>query len=424
MSHLSRGNASRVSMFLLIAFTYFSPLMTYAEAASRSTPSRPLRILVLGDSVIWGQGLSDQNKFTVKLANWLCEQRTGGKCVNSQAVQLHVEAHSGAVISRPRTTREREAEEQFTRSVWPSKYAGEVNNGYPTLWGQVELAKRYYQSHSIPLDEVDIVLINGGINDLNATNLLLPSPIGGDIKQPAREYCQEEMKSFSVQVADSFPNARIIVPGYFPLVSECTPPDILLTTLREWLFEKKWKQKIVVKLLQEDLSQSSGGQKPCEPTRTVKRLAERSSEFVTACNNGFREAVKYVNGQGQPLQVTAANGEKPPAEASARAIFVPIPYKDENAYGAPNTFLWKLGRKDPSLQLNCAADNLITRLVVNDEMQRDRACMCTHAGKPKDVICFRAGTFHPNKEGANLYFESIRKKLEGIVSFVGWRANP
>src|SRR5688500_464062 len=52
----------------------------------------PLRMLVLGDSIMWGQGLREEEKFSSRVKCWLQEK-------TNREVKVHVEAHSGAVIS-------------------------------------------------------------------------------------------------------------------------------------------------------------------------------------------------------------------------------------------------------------------------------------------------------------------------------------
>src|SRR5688572_18987503 len=55
--------------------------------------NRPIEVLAIGDSVVWGQGLKDANKFSVLVKTWL-ESRVAGRIVN-----LHyADAHSGATI--------------------------------------------------------------------------------------------------------------------------------------------------------------------------------------------------------------------------------------------------------------------------------------------------------------------------------------
>lgn len=419
-----RSFAVALTLILGIFAAQHAFTKTRAAAAARQTAPavtrRPLRMLALGDSVMWGQGLLDKNKFTYKLRDWLCARRGDVGC---QGVQLHVEAHSGAVISEPDGGREREAERRFTRDTSPVRYAGEVNNAYPTVWGQLELAQRHYRNNSIPAGEVDLVLVNGCINDINASRLLVNRLFGGDVKKLAREYCREEMKRFLPKVADAFPNARVVVPGYFPLVSESTPPFILFETLREWLFGgREAKAKEFVEFYAE-WAGPTGAAAPgvAKTTLTMKRLAERSREFVEESNEALKDAVKHLN-EKRPLPAVKADSGVPPPDASTRALFVAVPFGPDNAYAAHNTYLWRLGRKNPTLILKCADDNFITRFVVNDEMQAERPCSCDQAGRRNDPVCFRAGAFHPNREGANAYYEAIRQRLEKIVGFAGWAA--
>jgi len=404
------------------AFPKAHPVPT-ARQTTRAATKRPLRMLALGDSVMWGQGLIEKNKFSYKLRDWLCAQRGTTECQNNQYVQLHVEAHSGAIVSKPKKKREEETEGRFIRTVTPLRYAGEVNNGYPTLWGQLNLARRHYQNSSVPPGEVDLILVNGCINDINATKLLVHRLIGGNVRKLAKRYCYDEMKRFLPEVADAFPNARIVVPGYFPLISESTPPHILIGTVKEWIFGGKETDAELAEAFQEDWSTEPGGNADAaKTTRIMKGLAARSREFVHESNNALEAAVKHLNDH-RPLSPSSnTSSAAQPPEASARGLFVSIPFGDENAYAAPNTFLWKLGRKNPTLVLECADDNFVTRFVVNDEMQRERPCMCDQAGRKNDPVCFRAGAFHPNREGADAYFNAIRQKLENIISFTGWTA--
>src|SRR5689334_15298077 len=55
-------------------------------------PNRPLQFLVLGDSVNWGQGLNDDQKFYALVQQWLKQQLLG------RDVNVTVMAHSGATV--------------------------------------------------------------------------------------------------------------------------------------------------------------------------------------------------------------------------------------------------------------------------------------------------------------------------------------
>lgn len=413
-----RPHPKSSTLLLLILFILAPQSLPKAvpapAARQHATARRPLRMLALGDSVMWGQGLLDRNKFTYRLRDWLCAQRGGTNCADGGDVQLHVEAHSGAVVSRPGNRFERKQEEEFTRAVAPLKFAGEVNHGYPTLWGQLELARRHYQQQSVPLSEVDLVLVNGGINDMGASRLLVNRLVGGDVRRMAKQYCGDEMKRFLLEVADAFPNARVVVPGYFPLVSESTPPFILFETIKEWLFGGERAEARLFRAFQEDWAAAAG---PARTTRTMRQLAERSREFVTASNEALADAVAHLN-RRRPLPTSAAGAAAP--AAAARGFFAAVPFGPDNTYAAPRTFLWRLGRKSPTLALQCADDNFITRFVVDDEVQAERPCMCRQAGRRDDPVCFRAGAFHPNREGAAAYFEAIRQQLAPVAASAGW----
>lgn len=405
----------------VVAQHAFSNTFVALAANQSSVARRPLRILVLGDSVMWGQGLRDENKFTYMLRKWLCEQRNNGSCQNNEDVQLHVEAHSGAVIAEEKS--KLEEEERFTRSLAPVRYYGEVNYPHPTLWGQVELARRYYTDNSIPLGEVDLILLNGGINDMNATRVLVYKILGGDLKEQADKFCRDEMERLLGRVADTFPNARIVVPSYFPFVSTKTDPNIIIKTIKDLLPSSKGEKGFVEKLIDRILDDRSGevsGSREPKTSRTLRKLSERSKEWVKVSNNALEEAIIRFNSKRSPLPLVRKGAEAPTPKASLRAHFVSVPFDDENAYLAPKSFLWHLTGKDPKLELKCVDKNLLSNLVTEDPLQEGRPCMCDHAGKRNDISCIRAGTFHPNTKGAEAYFQAIKEKLEIIMGFTGW----
>src|SRR5438477_2640493 len=94
-----------------------------AQTAQSSTPrkiDRPLNLLVLGDSISWGQGLRDEHKASFLVKSWL-EQQTG------REVRQTMQAHSGAVIGpseSPADTAARDAALALD---------GELSRAYPTI---------------------------------------------------------------------------------------------------------------------------------------------------------------------------------------------------------------------------------------------------------------------------------------------------
>jgi lysophospholipase L1-like esterase len=380
-------------------------------------------MLVLGDSVTWGQGLADEHKFTYLVREWICANRNDGKCPDQMDVQIHVEAHSGALIARPDVKHQKD-EDRFTRSVAPVRYPGEVNSEYPTIWGQVELARRHYADDSIPLDEVDLILLNGGINDMGAPRILAPKVLGfiaGNINDFAKKYCEDDMKLLLNRVAETFPKARIVVPGYFPLVSLATPENLLTETIGYLFLGKKEKMNNQEEIEAVSLKPPSEATTAHKPSKSLVHMANRSRDWAVASNRALARAVKSFNNSHPGLPVSANKSRL--SGASARAIFVPVLFADENAYAAPSAFLWRLVHKSPETVLECAEATRLNNLIANDELQTKRGCLCEQAGKKNDVYCLRAGAFHPNVQGADLYFRSIIRELQRIPPATGWVPN-
>ncbi len=80
----------------LLSLFFQSASITSITRANREplATKRPFRMLVLGDSVMWGQGLLDDHKFSYRVREWICQQRNNGRCPDQNDVQIHVEAHS------------------------------------------------------------------------------------------------------------------------------------------------------------------------------------------------------------------------------------------------------------------------------------------------------------------------------------------
>ena len=70
-----------------------------AECPGDVKPSAedPMQMLVLGDSIMWGQGLKPEQKFSWRVKCWL-QEKTG------REVQTRIEAHSGALLAGASST--------------------------------------------------------------------------------------------------------------------------------------------------------------------------------------------------------------------------------------------------------------------------------------------------------------------------------
>jgi hypothetical protein len=132
-------------------------------------------------------------------------------------------AHSGAIIG---------SNNNRTQPAIQGDFGGEVNDPYPTIREQVLAGVR----NGATSDEtVDLVLLDGGINDVGVANILNPkSEIDQPLDQRIDLACHRYMKELLKLTAEKYPRAKIIVTGYYQIISEDTFTDLeelVVTTL-------------------------------------------------------------------------------------------------------------------------------------------------------------------------------------------------
>jgi lysophospholipase L1-like esterase len=156
------------------------------------------RVVSLGDSVPWGQGLLEAEKYDALVADALGPKVPGG-------VTLQRLAHSGAVIG--------------AHPVSGNAANGEVPVPRPTIIEQCD-------SFANSPDTVDLVLLNGGINDIGVATILNPfalvPPLGSKIKIA----CHDGMLILLSKVSAKFtkPTCKILVTGYYTIISDQSDP--------------------------------------------------------------------------------------------------------------------------------------------------------------------------------------------------------
>src|SRR5882724_10507856 len=134
-------------------------------------------LLVIGDSVLWGQGLIDAHKSASLLAGHL-------------HAEMKMIAHSGANIG---------IRDPHENLVLP----GEVPCSCPSIQEQI-------QSFTGDTAHVGWVLMNGGINDVDVRRILSPLHPQFDLDRNTRKYCGQDMFALLQQVMDKFPQARVM----------------------------------------------------------------------------------------------------------------------------------------------------------------------------------------------------------------------
>lgn len=158
-------------------------------------------LVVLGDSVTWGQGLLDQHKFATLVANGLTPVFPG--------IQPVILAHSGAVIGR-------------AAACATKTFPGEVPESCPSILQQI--AAYTGDSQTVP-----VVLLDGGINDIDIRTILNPFTDPNDLSSDIQQYCYQDMEFLLTQVKARFSNAntKIVVTSYFPILSSESQWDLL-----------------------------------------------------------------------------------------------------------------------------------------------------------------------------------------------------
>jgi beta-glucosidase/6-phospho-beta-glucosidase/beta-galactosidase len=160
-----------------------------------------LRVVVLGDSVAWGQGLRDHEKFS-KLVEQAIAARNGG--IHTYTTML---AHSGAVIG-------------VNDNTELAPLDGEVPTSYPTVLQQV-------QNYVGAAEAVDLVLITAGICDLNFRTVVNPVNTPKTLAPSITQYCYRDLRTLLERTAARFPNATIVATSYFPMISEESDTNLL-----------------------------------------------------------------------------------------------------------------------------------------------------------------------------------------------------
>ncbi len=225
-------------------------------------------------------------------------------------------AHSGAVISA----------QALDGSAC---FTGEVPDDAPSItaqaWWAAGAAPLSWPDASgppsVPARDIDLVLVDGGINDVGVSNILFPPPIGPDpaaLSSETARCCGDRMRGLLMDVARLFPNARVVVGGYYPIVTaESDPHQIpeLITVLG----------LATAGLGAGALLLGFGGEAVLHP-----KMIARSKQFYDQSTAAIRGAIAQVN-QGFRKDFRFAD-----------PMFGP-----RNAFAAPDSWLWPAFAPDP-----------------------------------------------------------------------------
>jgi lysophospholipase L1-like esterase len=349
------------------------------SGAQQKSAARALNLLVLGDSIVWGQGLRSENKSRHHIKVWLA-RHTGSTVIE------RVEAHSGAVIEAGGPDENR------------VPLDGEVNVAVPSLIHQLERALRYYADGS----EVDLVLLSGCANDVGARNVLNAAKTPEEIRLLTEAKCGPLMETFLRRVTYSFPRAYVIVTSYYQFISEKTRNDIFMRGLT-----KKYYRAIpgAADLTQKEL---------------FRRMIANSDQWHRSSNQSLSEAVQRVNAE---LAGTKSQG---------RVGFARVELLPEHSFRARKTELWDF-ESSPLRKLLVILSFGRVLLRPNDEVRKRRAASCKEYWKarPGDTpsqknerkneerLCRYASLGHPNRQGALAYTKAVEEQLKTLLPLLG-----
>jgi lysophospholipase L1-like esterase len=386
-------NRSPLFFLGLIVFVLFTASTAFADCPTLEKPASgaPLQMLVIGDSIMWGQGLREEEKFSERVKCWL-EEKT------SREVRVHREAHSGAVISN------------VSLPPLPFKTRnGEVNLDTPSINEQLDQAIQFYREDK---SSPSLILMNGCINDVGVKNLLTAFTPLEDVRTRVRKSCDHDMHSLLQRVRKSFPASYVLVTGYYPIVSPLTADNAF------------------IRLLVKSLNNRNKEAPRLSDKEIRARLIAISSEWYKTSTASLSEAVAKTNADG---------GADP-----AKVIFVEIQFGPEHVFAAPDTLLWNFIFGSTNLSGFRKVIVVITfgtaAYKANDHVRDSRIKSCEETfKKPKGVkeekdqkerredlflICRYASLGHPNQMGALIYTEAIKGQLQFLLDRAGWKVDP
>ena len=431
LAHLGAGAMGAALVGLGGASTSFAGVVSRSSTTgARAQGMRPIYMVALGDSVMWGQGLSDSQKFQAKVASWI--QTTHP---DRRAVQRWNFAHSGATLgglkglgtpNRAHVTGQLTAAVLGKSAVTPlgpefadvpdfqpagklsslakdlappapgrpfepfagDALGGEIPRSYPSLWRQLDIALETLRTGRDPRNpkgnvtpaidpaDVDLVLLNGGANDVDFMATICN--FDRDAQQTydhTRAVVESRIRAYLPEVLKTFPRATFVMPTYYQGISaESTPAG--LTPLVLLILKAVADANFAAAVVGAQLAASQ-----------IPGLIARNDAMERAIADSYRAAA---------------------ASAPDRVHVVSPGFAPANAYGARQSFLFHLEETDPAEPARRRECNALLEKWIGNVFGGQRNDLID---TPVWALCNDASLFHPNAAGANHYFVKIRDTL-------------
>jgi lysophospholipase L1-like esterase len=361
-------------------------VLVSAAAAGRSVFAAPssdvaetFDFLVVGDSLVWGQGLNEKDKFYYLVKNWLREEIFKG----NRKINLQVKAHSGARIRLHDYEREalKNAGNDGAKFYYP-----EINVSFQSIKTQIDVARKSYRNPAA----VNLIMVSGGVADITVAEILNPFRSNKLLREDITKYCYEAMSELLEYAAKTFPNALIAVLGYYPIITSHTPMKKIVNDILEIYNSPGWLKPLINTRLKRQFFRIYR-----------KKMIIRSRVWHQGSTDELKRAVKKTN---------IRSGKQ-------RAIFIESPFGEENGYGAKNTLLWKVGKEGRG------ADALYAERKIECRETLDRLRKKTQL-KLRTRVCELASIGHPNVEGSKAFAEAIQNSLKQFLLIEKQAAEP
>jgi hypothetical protein len=322
---------------------------------------KPFTLLALGDSVMWGQGLYNHEKIPALVA---AEIQRVNPTLNIETRML---AHSGAIIGEPDDLRE--------TPPLAGAFGGEVPIKHPTVFEQVYAALGGWERDHT----VDLVLIGAGINDVHLSYIL--NPLDGTLETRIDDMFSLRMKPLLELCAGRFPNAKIIVCGYYPFFTQGSQRELIGLGLAALGFTIAGLPGAIGGLLIDAFM--------------IDAIMARSMLFCERSHRHMRAVIDELILMSPVLM--------------DRLAFADPGFQPENAMFAPEPLLYGIN-----------AD-----LTAQDPLAAGRAAACAEFGDRLETLeklgCPRASAGHPNPAGAARYADAVLMQVRHLLPklFIG-----
>ncbi len=275
-------------------------------AAKKEDPNRPFTVLVLGDSIQWGQGLKTQNKMAEKVTTFLRSQ------LGQRRVILKRYAHSGGTIVPVEGQQAKDDD---------SPLPGEIPVFYPSVQTQLETATDENEG-----DTIDLVILDGGMNDVDIAKVLNPLNFTNDeIEDRADTFGRVAMQGVLDEMLSryEFRKSSVLVTGYYPIVSSDSDKaklSIMISLFLTAIWPDLSTKPIIFAL---GLSSTLAAQ---------EKMARNCKALDESMDIALKSAVNHSN-----LKLLSSQ---------RRVHFVSPDFKKENSLYASDPLVWQFGADD------------------------------------------------------------------------------